>query len=249
MDLNRIAVDGLVDSPGAYRQTAIKIKGSTHKPPPWSDVPTLVDEMCEYVNENWGKTAVHLAAYVMWRLNWIHPFADGNGRTSRAASYLVLLARLKCTLPGDKTVPQQIASDKQPYYDALEAADRACADGRLDLTVMEEFLDDLLAKQVAHAANTTWSERESEPVESVDPVRIVPSEPSTLGIEAHRSTSDVVKAAWMQASATTKAAVIGVVGLILAAVIAGLFQMYQSSGKQPATEPATEPAPTPPASS
>jgi hypothetical protein len=33
-------------------------------------------------------TAIHLAAYLMWRLNWIHPFADGNGRTARMTSYV-----------------------------------------------------------------------------------------------------------------------------------------------------------------
>ena len=30
-------------------------------------------------NDNWDdSTPVHLASYVMWRLNWIHPFTDGN---------------------------------------------------------------------------------------------------------------------------------------------------------------------------
>ena len=47
-------------------------------------VAELVEDMCDYVNENWeAKSAIHLAAYIMWRLNWIHPFADGNGRLSR----------------------------------------------------------------------------------------------------------------------------------------------------------------------
>ncbi|MEX1365172.1 MAG: Fic family protein [Nannocystaceae bacterium] len=25
--------------------------------------------------------------YTLWRLNWIHPFVEGNGRTARAACY------------------------------------------------------------------------------------------------------------------------------------------------------------------
>jgi hypothetical protein len=28
-----------------------------------------------------------LAAYGLWRLNWIHPFVEGNGRTARAVCY------------------------------------------------------------------------------------------------------------------------------------------------------------------
>jgi Fic family protein len=51
-----------------------------------------VQSLCEYINDNWQST-VHLAAYVLWKMNWIHPFADGNGRTARAVSYVVLSIR------------------------------------------------------------------------------------------------------------------------------------------------------------
>ena len=78
-----------------------------------------VQTMCEYVNENWtGKSAAHLAAYVLWKMNWIHPFADGNGRTARAVSYVVLSIKLDGLLPGTPTIPEQIATDKRPYYEA-----------------------------------------------------------------------------------------------------------------------------------
>ena len=84
----------------------------------------LSEHLCEYVNSNWStKSALHLAAYVLWRLNWIHPFADGNGRTARTVSYVVLSIKLDGLLPGAPTIPDQIADDKQPYYLALEAAE------------------------------------------------------------------------------------------------------------------------------
>jgi hypothetical protein len=38
-------------------------------------------------SDNWvTKDPLHLSAYVLWRINWIHPFADGNGRTARMLS-------------------------------------------------------------------------------------------------------------------------------------------------------------------
>jgi hypothetical protein len=40
----------------------------------------------------------------MWRTNWVHPFDDGNGRTARAASYLVLCVKLGYRLPGKKSL-------------------------------------------------------------------------------------------------------------------------------------------------
>jgi Fic family protein len=105
--------------------------------------------MCEYVNQNWmEKHAIHLSAYVLWRLNWIHPFTDGNGRTARAASYVVLCARLGLRLPGSNTIPDQISADKTPYYTALEAADEAAEQGRIDVSRLEGHLESLLARQL-----------------------------------------------------------------------------------------------------
>ncbi|MBV9180292.1 MAG: Fic family protein [Acidobacteria bacterium] len=66
------------------------------------------------------RSAFHLAAYVMWRLNWIHPFVNGNGRTTRAVSYYVLCAKLEVYIPGVTTVPELIGHNKDPYYKALE---------------------------------------------------------------------------------------------------------------------------------
>lgn len=69
-------------------------------------VPHLVEELCDYVNNNWEQaSAIHLASYVMWRLNWIHPFTDGNGRTSRILPYVVLSAKINGVLPGTPQIP------------------------------------------------------------------------------------------------------------------------------------------------
>jgi Fic family protein len=111
-----------------------------------------VEEMCDFVLENFAQAkALHLCAYVMWRLNWIHPFTDGNGRTSRALSYYVLCAKIGYRLPGHQTVPEQIASAKQPYYKALEAADVKWTEGTLDLSELESLLDQCLATQLLSA--------------------------------------------------------------------------------------------------
>ena len=120
------------------------------QPPPHDQVHALVQEMCDYINANWtAKKPVHLAAYAMWRLNWIHPFFGGNGRTARALSYLVLCVALQFVLPANqKTIPQFIEENRIPYTSALRAADKAWVDGRLDLSVMEKLLGDLLALQL-----------------------------------------------------------------------------------------------------
>jgi Fic family protein len=60
----------------------------------------------------------------------------GNGRTSRAVSYLVLCIRLGTLLPGKLTIPEQIERDRGPYYKALEAADDAWVNDVIDLKVI-----------------------------------------------------------------------------------------------------------------
>ncbi len=150
MGLHREALEGINRFAGAYRPGAVSITKSKHSPPPRSRVPELVEDMCDYVNDNWdSKSALHLAAYVMWRLNWIHPFDDGNGRTSRISSYVVLMVRSGFILPGTPAIPDQIVLDRSGYFRALDEADAACREGRIDVSTMEELLGNMLAKQLA----------------------------------------------------------------------------------------------------
>ena len=152
LDLHRIVLDGLSAYAGNYRPGAIEIGLSKHVPPAAHLVPGLIEEMCDHVTDTF-KSAVplNLCAYVMWRLNWIHPFTDGNGRTSRAVAYYVLCAKIGYRLPGHETVPEQIAADKGPYYRALEAADESLVGGTLSLNVLEQLLDGQLAQQLLSA--------------------------------------------------------------------------------------------------
>jgi Fic family protein len=149
LSLHREALAGITGYAGNWRPSDIEIRGSKHKPPAAWEVPERIEDLCDCVNENWNeKSPIHLAAYVMWRLNWIHPFTDGNGRTSRAASYIILCLKLGYRIPGKNTIPDQIAANKTPYYKALEAADNAWEQGRIDLSEMKELLDAMLAKQL-----------------------------------------------------------------------------------------------------
>lgn len=147
-ELNRIAIEGVKPRPGQIRTDPIYINNTPHVPPPAADVPRLVQEMCDYINVNARTSPLHQAAYLLWRLNWIHPFPDGNGRTSRAISYLVLSVRAGYLLPGKRAIPERIASDKAPYYAGLDSADAAWKREELDVSELEHYLGDLLIAQL-----------------------------------------------------------------------------------------------------
>ena len=161
-ELQRLAINQIYRCAGHFRDGKVKIKGVDHQPPDHKLVPELVLEMCQYVNRNWHKTAVHLASYVMWRINWIHPFFGGNGQTARAASYLVLCCRLGFPLPGNKTIPELIIANRSKYYGALRSADSAWSDRRLlDLSEMEELIGDLLGAQLVAIHNRATTGQDS----------------------------------------------------------------------------------------
>lgn len=150
--LHEKALAGIHPLAGTYRNTPVFIGKSNHVPPPHLEVPDYVAEMCNYVNTNWDeRNAIQLSAYVLWRMNWIHPFADGNGRTARVVSYVVLSIKLNSLLPGTPTIPDQIAVDKQPYYAELENADASWKHERLALSGMEAMLERMLAQQLLRA--------------------------------------------------------------------------------------------------
>lgn len=163
LSLHKFALDGLSRYAGTWRPSPVSIEKSGHAPPHESQVPALIEEMCDWVNGHWAsRSALSLCSYVMWRLNWIHPFLDGNGRTSRAVSYLVLCAKLGDRLPGKLTIPEQIAAHRDPYYAALEAADASLPKGEADFTEMEALLQSYLAKQLSGA----FADASSTPADS-----------------------------------------------------------------------------------
>ena len=89
-----------------------------------------------------------LPAYALWRMNWVHPFVEGNGRTARAACYYLICLRLGRILPGSKLVPERIRENRQPYYEALRAADLAWENGHFDVSQLAAYLSDLLKAQL-----------------------------------------------------------------------------------------------------
>jgi len=75
LHLHRFALEGLSSYAGNFRPAQIEIGGSKHQPVEAFLVPEKIEELCDYVNQSWRqKSPIHLAAYVLWRLNWIHPF-------------------------------------------------------------------------------------------------------------------------------------------------------------------------------
>ncbi|MEA2343064.1 MAG: hypothetical protein QOF63_1233 [Thermoanaerobaculia bacterium] len=148
MVLNAAAVSNIAQFGGRFREQPIYV--GDHIPPHFEKVPNLVDQCLSLIHETWtiNDHPTILPAYVLWRLNWIHPFIEGNGRTARAACYLLICLRQGKLLPGKKIVPERIRENRQPYYDALRSADRHWDNGHFNVDELAAYLLELLAQQL-----------------------------------------------------------------------------------------------------
>ena len=104
------------ENAGVYRKLPVAIAGSKHLPPQPYLLQDLMDGYFQFYNQS--KDHLHpvvLAAEMHERLVTIHPFIDGNGRTSRLIMNLILLQYgfPLAIIGGDY-------DSRMAYYDALE---------------------------------------------------------------------------------------------------------------------------------
>jgi len=147
--LNAAAMSNLDQFCGRYREVPTTL--ADHRPPHHRDVPNLMDQMITQVHQNWTMPGgrCDFGAYVAWHLAWIHPFQDGNGRTARAAAYILVCKRAGAWLPGNKLLPTRMEENRDEYLAALSEADEAWVDGRYNVTALSAFMDRLLDEQLA----------------------------------------------------------------------------------------------------
>jgi prophage maintenance system killer protein len=149
--LNFHAITCLHTNAGEYRPCAVTV--GNHLPPEHYRVEALMDDFVNTVNRMWDAIdPLALAAFVLWRLNHIHPFINGNGRTARAACYFVLCLRAKSWLPGTTILPELLRSNREQYVEALRSVDASAAAGALDLQPLHALIDALLQQQLATVA-------------------------------------------------------------------------------------------------
>lgn len=104
------------DNAGRYRQVNVLISGAEHRPPNALQVPELMFAFSQWCsNEAQQLHPVERAARIHGEFVKIHPFVDGNGRTSR------LLMNLELMKTGFPATVIEVAQ-RLDYYQALDKA-------------------------------------------------------------------------------------------------------------------------------
>lgn len=114
---------------GKFRDTRVFI-GNLHTqeinymPPDAYKVPGLVDDLLDWLNNSADEMyPVIIAGILHYELVRIHPFVDGNGRTSRLMATLILSVH-KFNINNYFTLDEYYNQDRQAYVDALHSADK-----------------------------------------------------------------------------------------------------------------------------
>ena len=103
---------------GRYRNSNVIIGGADHTPPDALDVPNLMQNLIAWISkEKKHMHVVELAALVHHKFVYIHPFFDGNGRTSRLLMNLILM---QAGFP----LSIVLKNDRKKYYRVLAQADK-----------------------------------------------------------------------------------------------------------------------------
>ena len=117
--LNYHAMACLHSFAGEYRPCEVDV--GEYEPPQHYRVDDLMDDFVNQVNRQWQSSdAILLSSYVLWRLNHIHPFVNGNGRTARAACYFVLCVKSGGWLGGEKYTPYFATPEQGGLYRSVK---------------------------------------------------------------------------------------------------------------------------------
>ncbi len=134
--------------PGEYRAVQNYVVNSAtgetvYTPPPPGDVPALMRELVEWLNLETGIHPVLVAGIGQFQLVHIHPFCDGNGRSSRLLSTLCLY-RSGYDFKRLFTISEYYDRDRAAFYSAIQSVREAA----LDMTGWLEYFADGLQTQL-----------------------------------------------------------------------------------------------------
>ncbi|MCY4556821.1 MAG: Fic family protein [Chloroflexi bacterium] len=150
-EIHKRLVDGVrggAAAPGRYRRLQNYVVNSAtgaviYTPPPAHDVPILMRELVDWLNRESNVHPVLASGIAQFQLVHIHPFLDGNGRTSRLLSTLCLY-RAGYDFKRLFSISEYYDRDRAAFYRAIQEV----REQAMDLTGWLEYFAAGLATQL-----------------------------------------------------------------------------------------------------
>ena len=143
LNIHKIILSGIQDDwAGKYRKTEVFIKGSDIQFPNPQAVPLAMKEFIGWLTSGQEEHPVKIAADAHFKFVSIHPFVDGNGRTTRLLMNLILILngyQMAIIRNEDRTTylnsfeTARIQNDMQSFYNLVYTAVERSLDLYLDV--------------------------------------------------------------------------------------------------------------------
>lgn len=156
-DIHKLTVDRIVtpEKVGVFRTTEVVIKEEgtgkvIFSPPPHIEVPYLLEDFFAWLNNSEAREMhpIIRAGIAHYILVAIHPFVEGNGRTVRAFSNLILM-RENYNVKKFFSLEEHFDSDPADYYEAISSVDRQSPNiGSRDITPWLEYFTHVVAVEL-----------------------------------------------------------------------------------------------------
>lgn len=141
-EIHKLIMEGLQPPPmgdgderaGLFRQGEVGIAKSSHLPPPPWEINRLMDELFQFLDQRHpSKYDLIKSAIAHHRFAWIHPFANGNGRTVRMLTYAILIKQgFRVNTWRILNPASAFCMDRNLYYESLSKADTGLHDGIME---------------------------------------------------------------------------------------------------------------------
>lgn len=140
-------MDAIIDNAGRYRTGGVGVfseNGLVHMAPPAERVPMLMGDLFDWLKHSKDHLLVRSCVF-HYEFEFIHPFADGNGRMGRLWQSLILgkLHPLFEHLP----IENMVYANQQAYYDAIATSTKAGNSGAFVDFMLREILETLRTHQ------------------------------------------------------------------------------------------------------
>lgn len=158
LDIHRTIASKTLDNPedeGVFRKNddIYVVDGITgtvaHTPPSYTEIDSMIQDLCEFANNDDNANFIHpiiKAIIIHFVLAYIHPFADGNGRTARSLFYWYMIKK-GYWLTEYLSISRIIYTNKKSYEKAYQYAENDSNDIsyfiQYHLNVMKKAYDDL----------------------------------------------------------------------------------------------------------
>jgi Fic family protein len=137
-EINNLVLKGIQNTAGEYRTGQVRV--GDYLPPEHSQIPSLMTEFIQWLKDPQpaNLSPILYTGIAHYQFVAIHPFIDGNGRSTRILTTL-MLAQSGYNMISFFALESYYNRNRKAYYEALNSADKYRIDGEPDLTLWLEY--------------------------------------------------------------------------------------------------------------